>query len=182
MCDKPRHLNMMDWCADTFGIGFLSGDIVEDKDDSVNADKLLKSSSTHVWIVQGKIHILRFGVDNGRIQNQWRMHHIISYRHYPTIHKYPRPPYEFTSNLLSRQCMIRSEGTCLQYQMIMKDWIIKRMMEMRLQLHKRERSRQCSRQCYHSRSHQQRSRQLSDISISKLTSCGNEQDEVNFLH
>ena len=32
---------MMDWCADTFGIGFLSGDIVEDKDDSVN-DKLFK--------------------------------------------------------------------------------------------------------------------------------------------
>ena len=34
---------MMDWCTgDTFGnIGFLSGDIVEDKDDSVN-DKLFK--------------------------------------------------------------------------------------------------------------------------------------------
>ena len=44
---------MMDWCADTFGFGFLSGDIVEGKDDSVN-DKLYKSSSTHVWIVQGK--------------------------------------------------------------------------------------------------------------------------------
>ena len=45
---------MGDWCADTtFGIDFLSGDIVEDKDDSVN-DKLFKSSSTHVWIVRGK--------------------------------------------------------------------------------------------------------------------------------
>ena len=53
LCGKPRHANMMDWCTgDTFGnIGFLSGDIVEDKD-SVN-DKL-KSPSRHVWIIQGK--------------------------------------------------------------------------------------------------------------------------------
>ena len=71
------------------------------------------------------------------------------------------------------QCMIRSEGTRLQYQMIKKDWIIKRMMQMQLQLHKRERSRQCSRS-------RQRSRQLADISISTSTSCGIE-DEVN-LH
>ena len=78
------------------------------------------------------------------------------------------------------QCMIRSEGTRLQYQMIKNDWtIIKRMMQMQLQLHKRERSRQCYRQCYRSRS-RQRSRQLADISISTSTSCGNE-DEVN-LH
>ena len=45
LCGKPRR-------ADTFGIGFLSGDIVEDKDDYVN-DKL-KSPSRHVWIIQGK--------------------------------------------------------------------------------------------------------------------------------
>ena len=48
LCGKPRHANMMDW----FGVGFLSGDIVEDKD-SVS-DKLFKSPSRHVWIVQGK--------------------------------------------------------------------------------------------------------------------------------
>ena len=78
------------------------------------------------------------------------------------------------------QCMIRSEGTRLQYQMIKKDWIIKRMMQMQLQLHKRECSRQCYRQCYRSLSRRQRSRQLADISISTSTSCGIE-DEVN-LH
>ena len=48
------------------------------------------------------------------------------------------------------QCMIRSEGTRLQYQLIKKDWIINRLMHMQLKLHKRERSRQC----YHSRSWQ----------------------------
>ena len=71
------------------------------------------------------------------------------------------------------QCMIRSEGTRLQYQLIKKDWIINRLMHMQLKLLKRERSRQCSRS-------RQRSRQLADISISRSTSCGNE-DEGN-LH